>query len=130
MSNPTIAESSFSHLINAAIESVDIADWLFHLPNAEYQRCCPPAHIAAGASTTDDGRPMSINVEMVGENLMFQQYVGEITEPDHCRMVSTSDVFTPVGRTKTQVVWDLSVAPLDDNTCEFTNHVLGIATNE
>jgi hypothetical protein len=43
MPNPTIAESSFSHVINAPIERVDIANWLLHLPNAEYQRCCPPA---------------------------------------------------------------------------------------
>lgn len=130
MSNPTIAESSFSHVINVPIERVDIADWLFHLPNAEYQRCCPPAHIACGATTTDDGRPMSTNVEMIGENLMIQQYVGEITDPNHCRMVSTSDVFTPTGRTTIKVIWDLSVEPLDHRTCEFTNHVLGIATDE
>jgi hypothetical protein len=130
MPNPTIAESSFSHVINAPIERVDIADWLLHLPNAEYQRCCPPAHIACGATTIDDGRPMSTNVELIGENLMIQQYIGEITDPDHCRMVSTSDVFTPAGRTKIRVVWDLSVEPLNERSCEFTNHILGIATDE
>jgi hypothetical protein len=59
MPNPTLAESSVSHAINAPIERVDIADWLLHLPNAEYQRCCPPAHIACGATTTNDGQPMS-----------------------------------------------------------------------
>jgi hypothetical protein len=59
----------------------------------------PPAHIACGATTTDDGRPMSTNVELIGENLMIQQYIGEITDPDHCRIVSSSDVFTPAGRT-------------------------------
>jgi hypothetical protein len=49
----------------APLEKVDIADWLFNLPDAEYQRCSP-AHIAAGHTTTDDGRPMSINVETIG----------------------------------------------------------------
>jgi hypothetical protein len=82
MPNTTIAESSFSHIIDAPIERVDIADWLLHLPSAEYQRCCPPAHIACGATTTDDGRPMSTDVELIGENLMIQQYIGEITDPD------------------------------------------------
>jgi hypothetical protein len=130
MPNPTIAESSFSHMINAPIERVDIADWVLHLPNAESRRCCPPAHIACGATTTDDGTPMSTNVELIGENLMIQQYIGEITDPHHCRMVSTSDVFTPAGRTKIRVVWDLSVEPLDERSCEFTNHILGIATDE
>jgi hypothetical protein len=29
----------------------------------------PPDHKAAGYTTTDDGRPMSINVEMIGTTL-------------------------------------------------------------
>ncbi len=37
-----------------------------------------------------------------------------LSAPDHCRMVSTSDVFTPVGRTTVRVVWDLSVQSIDD----------------
>jgi hypothetical protein len=52
-------------VINAPIARVDIADWLFLLPDAEYQRCAPGQHIAAGVTTTDDGRPMSINVEQI-----------------------------------------------------------------
>jgi hypothetical protein len=111
MPNPTIAESSFSHMINAPIERVDIADWVLHLPNAESRRCCPPAHIACGATTTDDGTPMSTNVELIGENLMIQQYIGEITDPHHCRMVSTSDVFTPAGRTNTSAAAHLRMSP-------------------
>jgi hypothetical protein len=130
MADRTLAESSFSHMINVGVERVDIADWLFHLPNAEYQRCCPPAHIAVGATMTDDGQPMSINVEMIGENLMIQQYIGEIAAAEHCRMVSTSDVFTPAGRTTSRVVWNLSVKALDEHSCEYTNHVTGIATDE
>jgi hypothetical protein len=130
LSDRTLAESAFSHIINAPIGRVDIADWLFHLPSAEYQRCCPPAHIAAGVSTTDDGIPMSINVEVIGDSVMIQKYVGEITDADHCRMVSISDVFSPLGRTTSHVVWDLSVEPLDDQSCEFINHVKVTATDE
>jgi hypothetical protein len=130
MSNRKIAESSFSHVINVPIERVDIADWLFHLRSAEYRRCCPPDHIAAGATTTDDGRRMSINVKMIGQNLMIQQYVGEITNPDHCRMVSTSEVFGPLGRTTLHVIWDLDVQRLDEHSCEYINHVIGSATDE
>lgn len=130
MSDRTLSQSSFSHIINAPIERVDIADWLLHLPNAEYQRCCPPAHIAAGTTTTDDGQPMSINVEMIGDSLLIQQYVGEVTDPDYCHMVSISDVFSRLGRTTTLVVWDLSVQPIDDHNCEYINHVTAIATEE
>jgi hypothetical protein len=48
MPNPTIAESSFSHIINAPIERVDIADWLLHLPSpntsaAAHRRISPVA---------------------------------------------------------------------------------------
>jgi hypothetical protein len=72
----TLSLSTVSHIINAPIEKIDIADWLFNLPDAEYQRCLP-AHIAAGHTTSDDGRPMSINVETIGEALMVQHFVGE-----------------------------------------------------
>ena len=58
----TLSISTVTHIINAPLEKVDIADWLFNLPDAEYQRCSP-AHIAAGHTTSDDGRHMSINVE-------------------------------------------------------------------
>jgi hypothetical protein len=130
MSDRTLAESAFSHIINAPVERVDIADWLLHLPSAEYQRCCPSAHIAAGMTTTDDGIPMSINVELIGDSLMVQQYTGEIIGPDHCRLVSTSEVFSPLGRTTSHVMWDLSVEPIDAHSCEYVNHVKATATDE
>jgi hypothetical protein len=47
MSNDhTLVLSTVTATIHAPIEKVDIADWLFNLPDAEYQRCSP-AHIAA-----------------------------------------------------------------------------------
>jgi len=55
--------------MHVPLEKVNIADWLLTLPDAEYQRCSH-AHIAAGTSTTDDGRTMSINVETIGDALM------------------------------------------------------------
>jgi hypothetical protein len=41
---------------------------------------------------------------VLGETLMIQQYVGEITEKHHNRMVSISDSFTPNGRIKVQII--------------------------
>jgi hypothetical protein len=73
---------------------------------------------------------MSINVEMIGDSLMIQEYVGEVVEPHHCRMVSLSPVFTGLDRTSTEVVWDLSVRRVDDGSCEFANYVKGTATDE
>lgn len=59
MTDRILSHSSFSHIVDVPIERVDISDWLFNLPEAEYQRCCPPDHIAAGATSTDNGRRMS-----------------------------------------------------------------------
>src|SRR6059058_2942359 len=67
-------------VINAPIARVDIGDWLFHLPDAEYQRCAPGQHIAAGVTTTDGGRPLSINVEQIAGTLLVQHYVPEVLE--------------------------------------------------
>jgi len=91
-----LSNSTYSHVINAPIEKVDIAGWFFNLPEAEYQRCCPPDHISCGTTSTDDGKRMSINVEMIGKALMIQHYVAEVATASLCRMVSVSDAFTPM----------------------------------
>jgi hypothetical protein len=130
MSDQTLSNSTARAVIKTSIDRVDIWDWLRKLPEGEYQRCAPSEHIASGFTTTDDGRPMSINVEHIGDALVIQHYVGEVTEKHHCRMVSISDLFTPLGRTKIRVIWDLSVRAVDDQRCEFTNDVLVFTTPE
>ena len=129
MDENTSVESSVSATIHAPIEAIDIPSWCFTLPEAEYQ-ACSPAHYSAGATTAPDGRRMSINVEVIGGSLMVQHYVEEIGRPDHLRLMSDSDVFTPAGRTKIAVIWDLQVRKIDDKTCQFTNTVHSSATPE
>ena len=118
-----LSASVESAVINAPLDAIDIPDWLLHLPDAEYQRCAPPDHKACGATTTDDGRPMSINVEEIAGGLIIQHYVAEVLEPHHCRMVSLSDVQIPGGWSKVQVIWDLSVVEQADGTCRYTNDI-------
>jgi hypothetical protein len=125
----TLSLSTVTATIHAPIEKVHIADWVLHLPDAEYQRCSS-AHVAAGSTTTDDGRPMSINVEIIGDAFVVQHYVAEIREPHFCRMVSISDSISPVGRTKLQVVWQLSARKIDDHSCEYTNHIHSTAIDQ
>ncbi len=125
----TLSLSTVTAVINAPFEKVNIADWLFNLPDDEYQRCSH-AHIAAGTTTTDDGIPMSLNVETIGDALMVQHYVGEIRERSRCVMVSISDAITAAGRNKIKVVWELSVAKIDEKTCEYRNHIHASATDE
>ncbi|WP_263357246.1 hypothetical protein [Acidicapsa ligni] len=125
----TLSLSTVTAIIHAPIEKVNIADWVLHLPDAEYQRCST-AHIAAGSTTTEDGRPMSINVETIGDAFVVQHYVAEVHEPHYCRMLSISDSISPAGRTKLQVVWELSAKKIDDNTCEYTNHIHSTAIDQ
>jgi len=129
MDSNTLVESSFSAIINAPIENVDIPEWCFSLPEAEYQ-ACSPAHCSAGVTSAPDGRRMSINVEILGGSPMVQHYVEEVSEPDHLRLVSDSDIFTPTGRIKVGVIWDLQVKKIDSKSCEFTNTVHSTASPE
>jgi hypothetical protein len=61
MEENTLVQSSSSATINAPIEKIDIPSWRFTLPESVYQSCSP-AHCSAGATTSPDGRRMSINV--------------------------------------------------------------------
>jgi hypothetical protein len=124
-----LSQSAYSHEIDVPLAHVDIADWLFTLPDAEYLRCCVPDHIAAGTTTTDDGRPMSINVEMIGTGLVVQHYVAEEATPYYVRMNSISDVFTANGRTQVNVVWELLAEDAGDGRTRYTNRVTAHPTD-
>jgi hypothetical protein len=39
MTDRILSRSSFSHIVDVPIERIDIADWLFNLPEAEYSVC-------------------------------------------------------------------------------------------
>jgi hypothetical protein len=73
---------------------------------------------------------MSINVEMIGEAIMVQHFVAQVQEPHFCRLVSISDAITTKGRTKVQLVWELSAKKIDDHICEYSNHIHASATDE
>jgi hypothetical protein len=122
-----IVDSSFSATINAPIEKIDIPAWCFALPEKEYQSCSP-AHVAAGFTTSPEGKRMSINVEVLGGSVMVQHYIEKLGKPTHLILESISDVFTATGRVNIFVHWELSVKKIDDNTCEFTNRVISKPT--
>jgi len=124
-----IVDSSFTAIINAPIGKIDIPTWCFNLSEKEYQGCSP-AHIAAGFTTASDGKRMSINVETIGGSLMVQHYVETLAQKDHLILDSTSDVFTPSGRTTVHVTWELSVREIEPGRCEFTNRVQSRGTDE
>ncbi|MGF7212970.1 hypothetical protein GGE65_007606 [Skermanella aerolata] len=129
MTDYEIVDSSFTATINAPIEKIDLPEWCFTLSEKEYQECSP-AHVAAGFTTTPDGRRMSINVEVIGGSLMVQHYVETLGHRDHLVLESVSDIFTPTARTTIHVLWEMSVKAIDSERCEFTNHVRSKATDE
>jgi hypothetical protein len=128
MENETLSNPAFSNY-QCTNRKINITEWCFNLPEAEYQ-ACSPAHCSAGVTIAPDGRRMSINVEILGGSPMVQHYVEDISKPDHLTLVSNSDVFTPTGRIKVGVIWDLGVKKIDDNSCEFTNIVHSSSTPE
>jgi hypothetical protein len=71
---------------------------------------------------------MSINVKMIGRTLMIQHHVAETATAHLCRIISTSDAFTPNGRTRVQIIWMLSVKPVDETHCEYINSVFAHPT--
>lgn len=129
LTDTILSKAHASAEIDVPIEKINIGEWLFALPEAEYQRCCPPDHIAAGTTFTDDGRRMSINVEMIGTGLVVQHYVAEEVTPTYCRMNSISDVFTPNGRTQVNVIWELQAEAIDSNRTLYTNRVTSHPTD-
>jgi hypothetical protein len=129
MAEHQIVDSSFTAIINAPVEKVDIPAWCFGLSDQEYQSCSP-AHIAAGFTTAPDGRRMSINVETIGGSMIVEHYVETFGSKSHLILDSTSDVFTPNGRTTIHVMWELSVKEAGARKCEFTNRVRTFATED
>jgi len=125
-----VVRSSAKAVIHAPIDKIDIPEWLFALTDEEYQRCSI-AHIAAGATRTPDGsKRIEINVEKVGPGLMVQHCTEDITETQHCRLVSPSDMFVQQERTKMQLTWDTSVRPLSENSREFTDTISVFESDE
>lgn len=118
-----VSETEARATVDAPLEKIDLFDWALNLPEGEYQRCAPGEHIAAGRTTTDDGRLMSINVENIGGTLVIQHYIAEVHEPHHVTFVSLSDALTPGGWVKVQATWDMRVERVDDHTSELVNTV-------
>jgi hypothetical protein len=129
MEQHVIVDSSVSAIITAPLDKIDLPAWCFTLPDEEYQDCSP-AHVATGTTTARDGRRMAINVEVIGGTLMVQHFVEVSAEKHHLVFQSVSDLFTPAGRTKINVMWELSVKALGIGRCEFTNHFRSWATPE
>ena len=124
-----LADSTTTALIHAPLEKINLTEWLFTLKDCEYQ-ACSVSHIAGGSSYSKDGKRMSLNVEMIADNLLVQHYVEDIGNKAHCRVNSISDSFSSFGKTKLGVTWELRVSKISDTTTEFSNRVIVLLTEE
>jgi len=74
-----LSNSAYCHVVNTPLANIDIAEWLFKLLEAEYQRCCPPDHVSCGFTPSDDGRQMFAHPTaefmdfIVKHNIMFEE---------------------------------------------------------
>jgi hypothetical protein len=62
--------------------------------------------------------------------LMVQHWTKEIADKQLCRLVSLSDMFDQQQRAKVQFAWDITVKPLSESGCEFTNSISVFGTDE
>ena len=125
---PPLLRSDSKAVIHAPVDKIDIPEWLFTLTDEEYQQCSI-AHIAGAATRSPDGKRMSINVEMAGPGLMVQHWTEETADKQHCRLVSLSDMFIQQQRSKMRLAWDMTVKPLSESSCEFTNSIFLFETD-
>lgn len=124
-----ISDYTATATIHAAFEKIDLTRWLFTLKDHEYQ-ACSAAHLACGASLTEDGKRISLNVERVGGNLLIQHYIEEISLRDHCRVNSHTNSLSPAGDTRLDITWEIRVQKLSGTHCEFLNRVIVRTTEE
>lgn len=124
-----LAASTSTAIIPSAIDSINLTEWLFTLNEQEY-RACAMGHIACGSSLAPEGKRMSLNVEQVGDSLLVQHYVEDISLRNQCRVNSISDSFSPAGQTRIGVTWELKIDQPGDDTCILSNHVAVSLTPE
>ncbi|TCC88525.1 hypothetical protein EZ428_17950 [Pedobacter frigiditerrae] len=124
-----IAESTSRANIKAPFDEINLTEWLFSLKNHEYQ-ACSSSHIASGISFNENGKRVSINVELIAGNLLVQHYQEDISKPSHCRVNSISDSISGLGNTKLGITWELVLHRLTASTCELENHVVVSFTDQ
>jgi hypothetical protein len=128
MTGTLLVDTYCTASIPLELERLDLTDWLFTLSDADYRRSSTQ-HFAAGSSRSEDGRRMSINVERIGETLLFEHYAEDISEAHHCRVVSLSDFLNHrLGQATIHVTWELLVEPADPGGVTFTNRIIAHTT--
>ena len=118
--------------ITAPAGFLDLTDWLFHVPEWDYNACTPPsnAHLSAAFTLAPDGTRMSINVEDIGGALIVEHYREDICEKLHCRVVSISDLLIEREYTTAEVTWEIIAEPTRGDLHDFIVNIEVFTTAE
>jgi hypothetical protein len=107
-------------VLNAPIERINLADWIFNLCDSEYQATVR-GHRAAG-TFSDRGTRGTINVESMGGHLIIQHYREVRTEPSYVQLRSDNSRaylfhLVPVA---VQVRWTMQATARTADSSDFT----------
>lgn len=100
-------------------ESIDIAEWLFSLSDAEYRATAGP-HVGSGHYETPDGRRGIVDVEAFGAAFIVNHHVEEEARRDYVRVRSRESHawFLRVIPLRMEVCLEVSVRPAGPEACE------------
>ncbi|TPK96935.1 hypothetical protein FJ934_08260 [Mesorhizobium sp. B2-4-12] len=113
-------EMTGTTIVEASIDKIDLAQW-FHGPVEPHGRSTPA--LASGSMAAPDGKPMSVQVELIGGSLIMQYYVETNARKDNLVLESHSDLFTSQGPTSIHIRWEVSVTALEGGRSKLTNRV-------
>ncbi len=126
-----MGKSTAKAVIHAPFDAIDLGEWMFTITSDEYAACAS-GHQSAAQGRLPSGRRVSVNVEVVAGTFMIQQYVETVAERRRVVGVSPTTVFwlSDADRVLTRVTWELTVATIDENSCELTCSVSSESENE
>jgi hypothetical protein len=107
-------------VLNAPIDRINLADWIFNLSDSDYQSTAR-AHLAAG-TFNDGGTRGTINVESMGGALIIQHYREVRAEPSYVELRSDNSRayllhLVPV---TVQVRWTMQASARTAESSDFT----------
>jgi hypothetical protein len=112
--------------VNAPIESLDLAAWVFRLSSDEYVKCAAEHHGSVQAASPG-GKRVFVSVETIAGSFMTHHYVEEIGERGHVRAVSSNSALWWNAATlpaAMKVMWDVRLEPVSQKSCQLMCDIL------
>ena len=114
-----VDESTATAVVAAPLERIDIGEWWL----GDRDRLGSSARFAAGFTVAPDGKRIAVDVELVGGRLLVHYCVERLALKDRLVLESVSDLAMPAGRTTIRILWEVSLAPIDEASSALTSRV-------